>query len=921
MYSSTLEKLLAEDGVTFLPGSGPEHEVNCLSNNHHDENQSMTINVTDGTFWCRGCGIKGDALEYLTVIRDIQKAVALATLKKMGWKDKRLEHSEEKQQEKEYQQKGLPKHIDEPYEQLSDTLILTNSYEYSDADGRLISMVGEYVSESTIKKICYTPAERGGWWVCGPMNTALPEEDRRIKKYPLYQLNRLLNSDSSEQVWFLDDERCVDAVSSGATDAPLCTASMVRGKPTQTDFSVLAGRRVCLIASTSKESRTFMKGLGAYLNRNGCAVKYVLPKGDGDFSIFDAIARGGATEAMKWIRSIGVTEHDNKPESQTLLPPMAETEHFVVMGLIDDKVVFQLKKTYQVRTVKAANLLGEGVLLTLAPQNWWLSQCGEKGLTKPQRMSFADAIIRAAEQKGIFDVSSSLYGRGAAEIDGKVVFNVGDGILAEDDDKMLTKKIGFEHCKGEIFIPGKVITVEDSKNAERYLRSMYDAVMSYRWQHENYGRAFVGWIVSAVIGGALDFRPMLWILAPAQTGKTYLLDRVMHPLLGNMLTPISDTSEAGLAYQMGKDSLPAYIDEFEPGAGMFSAQKWQSVLKLVRQATSGGGQRLRAAVGNQQTGVVTCQPRFSIFLSSIDRPNLSEADSSRFFFIRLRREPVKDWPKLRHEFGKVLKRERCLAMRSHIVRHAARLIDRTRELESLMQQKIQGKSTREYQIIAALTAGAELCSGEDTLVVAPEKDTRDAEVSELSSLMHIMDSIASTITGHAPKMSLRECMSSAVYGHPDPDRGGRVNVRSDDDKALGIVAERFGVKVLYDEFNRRGMRLAVDPYNPQLHHLFRGTKWESVDLHEHFLGISGARVAYTKSGRRKRTDMAGAKKEYIEFNPYVLESLGFTQTENPDPNLLRRANETPPYAHDHSNYRGWQGQDASRKREEQEIIE
>ena len=53
--------------------------------------------------------------------------------------------------------------------------------------------------------------------------------------------------------------------------------------------------------------------------------------------------------------------------------------------------------------------------------------------------------------------------------------------------------------------------------------------MRYRWATPEDGRRFLGWIVAAVVGGALEWRPHLMLTAPERqcTGKTWLMTDVI----------------------------------------------------------------------------------------------------------------------------------------------------------------------------------------------------------------------------------------------------------------------------------------------------------------------------------------------------------------------------------------------------------
>ena len=58
---------------------------------------------------------------------------------------------------------------------------------------------------------------------------------------------------------------------------------------------------------------------------------------------------------------------------------------------------------------------------------------------------------------------------------------------------------------------------------DRAVADIAKAVMRYRWATPDDGRRFLGWMVAAIIGGALEWRPHLLLTAPAAQGKTWLL--------------------------------------------------------------------------------------------------------------------------------------------------------------------------------------------------------------------------------------------------------------------------------------------------------------------------------------------------------------------------------------------------------------
>ena len=59
------------------------------------------------------------------------------------------------------------------------------------------------------------------------------------------------------------------------------------------------------------------------------------------------------------------------------------------------------------------------------------------------------------------------------------------------------------------------------------------------------GKRFLGWMVSAIVGGALEWRPHIQLTAPSGQGKSWLLREVLSVLMGPLLTQIVDAYSCG----------------------------------------------------------------------------------------------------------------------------------------------------------------------------------------------------------------------------------------------------------------------------------------------------------------------------------------------------------------------------------------
>jgi hypothetical protein len=93
-----------------------------------------------------------------------------------------------------------------------------------------------------------------------------------------------------------------------------------------------------------------------------------------------------------------------------------------------------------------------------------------------------------------------------------------------------------------------------------------------------------GWIVAAMFGVALDWRPLAWVTGDAGSGKS-TLDRLLSIVMGGEqgLVTTTDATEAGLRSVVRQSTLPIAFDEAEA-----DNRRMAGVIKFARQAASGG---------------------------------------------------------------------------------------------------------------------------------------------------------------------------------------------------------------------------------------------------------------------------------------------------------------------------------------------
>lgn len=243
--------------------------------------------------------------------------------------------------------------------------------------------------------------------------------------------------------------------------------------------------------------------------------------------------------------------------------------------------------------------------------------------------------IAAAVSKGPWDPSNSLRGVGwFLGEDGELICNFGDIIIikpaAPGSKAARTRE---RHIGEQIYLLGKRQVRPWGEPVDGTpAANLLSAFGTWNWARRRLDPILLlGWIVAAMMGGALQWRPLIWLTGDMGTGKSTLNGKNgwIEMLLGsNGITTTSDATAAGIWQQLEFDSLPLAIDELEAGE---DPKKSDNIIKFARQAGS-GGVILR---GGQDHQGVQFPARSCFAFSSINPPPMRSADLSRIAMLEL----------------------------------------------------------------------------------------------------------------------------------------------------------------------------------------------------------------------------------------------------------------------------------------------
>ena len=781
---TSLEDLFREDGID-LRGPGPNKSARCPF--HDDRTASLSVNVDTDVYLCHACGEKGGPKNYLIKNRGLSEFEA----HKLISDDSAPAPARPKTPPKVYS--ALPRHriAEHPYHDKNGTHLFTVCrYPPLPADASADD------KKRWHKCDVWTPV-KGGWIAKGIEGTK-----------PLYRLQKILTANPKQQIMIVEGEKCVEAVEKAFPKALVTTWANGGKAYERTDLTPLHGRRVLLVADADDVGRKAMRAIAALLHADCAAVRLALPEGETHDDVADWVDAGGGAlvaEKLKALTKDAPKPKAKKKKAEPAPVPISinsggleKNPYFKVLGNVGESIAVMLH-THRILYFNRGALTQPSALISMCPiRDWWLNLSSRDALGSGVCQQIGGTLIGMSDRIGQID-PSAFIGRGFFRTpDRKLVWHLGDRLQANG------KTMGLGDLTGVIPLAGPPIHLAPDAADHDDTQRLAEAVLACRWETEADAKRFMGWLVAAVIGGALEWRAHSWLSAPSGSGKSWLMDNLARRILGDFCVFTSDTSAAGLARAVRNDSVPVLFDEAEP-----TQTQVEAVLSILRISSGGGGSRLRADQ-NSTSGYNSTNYRFSALLSSVLVNRMNQANTTRFAKIRLAgRSQDSDarWPDVKAELTSALgDAGRFLTA---IVREGEDILQRA---EALTDNYISaGIGGRKAAIEAALTAGWEwwICSPDKVALAERDDETMADSTSLIQELLGIR-------LRHPSKGE--QSVAKIILGN---DEDG--------------IAKDIG-------FRLNGDQLEIDPLNPAIKAQLSRTQWASVDIKETLLQIGGVRA-------------------------------------------------------------------------------
>lgn len=177
-----------------------------------------------------------------------------------------------------------------------------------------------------------------------------------------------------------------------------------------------------------------------------------------------------------------------------------------------------------------------------------------------------------------------VYGAGAWVIGKKQYINTGSSVYV-DGSEMQHREVVID---GAFVREAKAFHLDcvplDNKGANKLIQ----ICQMLKWRRPISGTLLAGWLVVASVGGALRWRPHVFITGPKGAGKSTVIEEIVEVVIGeSMIRQDGGSTEAGLRKEVKNSSRPIVMDEFE-GESKRAYEEVQKILFWARKASSGG---------------------------------------------------------------------------------------------------------------------------------------------------------------------------------------------------------------------------------------------------------------------------------------------------------------------------------------------
>lgn len=791
---------------------------------------SFLVNLNDGYFKDFASNDKGDMIELYAKIKGIKNIEAAKELSDQyqGQKFESMKAREPVKVVEDFQL--LKPEREATQDELKNPARL---HTYRDSAGELLGYVCRYEfpdgRKMTIPKGFYLNKSTGtkGW-----------ESKKFGSPGPLYNLD-LIAANPDKVILLVEGEKCADAVNNSDLGKKLTGVAWPGGTNglKNIDLSPLKGRNVIFWPDRDEPGLKCALELISYLKEK-TNLRLLMPKKSWEkgADVADFVGKVSINKIFEFIKNNLTIEDAELVYSQTLypekfknsedepkenLPPLAvyseeeyyqaaplevietvENEPFRILGINNGTYYYFSEYEGNVVGLKA-NDHKKTNLFRLGTMQYWSKKFPSKsGIDWDSVINYL--MMRCSKKD--YDLND-LRGPGAWFDEGRTVINLGRTLIVDNQEMNIndfkdTEYIYLRQKRTKFSFSTKIENEQSNK--------FYQICSELNWDSNLQAQLFAGWAVLAPICGALTQRPHAWLTAKSGSGKTYILDYILNPVLGGEVEYVAGgTTEAGLRASVKNRALPIIFDEAE-GETPEARKRMQSILDLLKMATREGGATTKKSDTNGN--VSSYKIRSMALLSSIGVNLDSQADRTRFVVLDLKK--YDETSKNNEKFGKfekfvsqTLTKEYCDGLRARTVSLIPTIRKNIKTLEAAIIEKIY--KPRIAINFATLLAGCYSLKSDqpiseksaqawvDSIDWSEHLENTNTDDDEQSLTESILDSQIDVTTGQTgPKIRLNisKIIDTAV-NKISPDEQNKAFGAKEAKRSL----ENFGIKVAHKQ--------------------------------------------------------------------------------------------------------------------------
>lgn len=220
-------------------------------------------------------------------------------------------------------------------------------------------------------------------------------------------------------------------------------------------------------------------------------------------------------------------------------------------------------------------------LLELAPLDFWERSCPGGRNGAPDWDMAINMMLQRSKRTGIYNPDMT-RGRGAWWDAGRPVVHLGSRVLVGNDSYPVHEVPSKYIYEQALDLP---VNLEDPLTA-REAHQLVEICNKVTWDKPVNGTLLAGWIVCAIVCGALKWRPHIWITGGAGTGKTTVMNDIIKRCVSRMSVYVKgDTTKAGMQQYLQHDALSVIFDEAE-SERKAAAARIDEIMSMVTASSS-----------------------------------------------------------------------------------------------------------------------------------------------------------------------------------------------------------------------------------------------------------------------------------------------------------------------------------------------